>query len=150
MPENGRLEAIFIKRMKRGPMDPVQSARLDTGRGLAGNANRGGWRQVTLLEREAWERAAGSLETTLDPSLRRANLLVSGVRLERTRGRVLRIGDCRIEIRGETKPCERMDEVCPGLKDALLSGWGGGAFGVVLEGGPIEVGAPVFFEEAAL
>jgi len=147
MSEPGQIQAIWIKRMKRGPMDPVQTAQLETGRGLEGNANRGGWRQVTVLEQEAWDRATATLGVDLDPIFRRANLLVCGISLERTRGRVLRIGGCRIEIRGETKPCERMDEVHPGLKDALCPGWGGGAFGVVLEGGPIAQGDPVLFED---
>jgi hypothetical protein len=36
------LAAIWIKRAKRGPMDPHPSALLVGGRGLAGNANQGG------------------------------------------------------------------------------------------------------------
>ena len=142
----GRLERIWIKRAKRGPMDPALEATLEAGRGLAGNANRGGRRQVTIIEREAWDRQMAALGGDLDPSARRANLLVSGCPLARMRGRILRVGECRIAIRGETRPCERMDEALPGLRGAMDADWGGGAFGEVLDGGTIRVGDVVYWD----
>ena len=47
---DGRLEAIWIKRAKRGVMDPVSRATLVADRGITGNANQGGRRQVTIIE----------------------------------------------------------------------------------------------------
>lgn len=139
----GTLEAIWIKRAKRGVMDAVEHAKLDANRGIAGNANRGGRRQVTIIETEEWSRLMEEMGASVEPSARRANLMVSGVSLEGTRGRILRIGDCHIEIMGETRPCERMDEALPGLRDAMRSNWGGGAFGIVIDDGEISVGDPV-------
>ena len=49
-----RLEQIFIKRMKRGPMDPVQKALVVAGKGIVGNANQGGKRQVTIIDEARW------------------------------------------------------------------------------------------------
>ena len=143
----GRLEAIWIKRMKRGPMDPVAEARLLAGRGIVGNANQGGKRQVTLIEQEIWEELMRNLDSQLSPSARRANLMVNGVRLAESRGRVLRVGACRLQIYGETRPCEQMDEALPGLREAMKPNWNGGAYGEVLDDGRIVVGDSVNWEQ---
>ncbi|HWC06898.1 MAG TPA: MOSC domain-containing protein [Gemmatimonadota bacterium] len=139
----GRLEAIWIKRGRLGPMDPVDRATLVAERGLVGNADQGGRRQVTIIARETWNRLMGELGASVDPSARRANLMVSGLDLEESRERILQVGGCRIRIHGETRPCERMDEALPGLRDAMRSNWGGGAYGIVLVDGEIRVGDPV-------
>lgn len=148
MPQTpGRLEAIWIKRAHRGPMDGTSRARLVAGAGLAGNANQGGRRQVTIITRESWRALAAELGASVDPAARRANLLVDGVHLVETRGRVLRVGPCHIRILGETRPCERMDEAHPGLQAALRQAWRGGAYGEALDDGEIAVGDPVCWVE---
>jgi MOSC domain-containing protein YiiM len=139
----GRLEGIWIKRMERGPMDPAPEATLVADRGILGNADQGGKRQVTIIEREAWDAMMDELHGDLEPDARRANLLVTGVPLASSRGKILHVGDCRIQIQGETRPCERMDEALSGLRRAMAEPWRGGAFGVVLDDGQIRVGDPV-------
>ncbi len=139
----GRVEVIWIKRAHRGPMDSVQEATLVADKGVAGSVDRSRRRQVTLLESEAWTACTTELGVDKDPAGRRANILLSGVRLARTRGRVLVIGDAQLTIGGELTPCERMDEVAPGLREALLPDWRGGVFAQVLTGGVIRVGDSV-------
>jgi len=139
----GKLEAIWLKRARRGVMDQQQRATLKTNLGLVGNTDQGGKRQVSLIDQATWERLMQETGATLEPSARRANLLVSGVDLAESRGKILQIGAVRISIYGETKPCERMDEAHPGLQAAMRPNWGGGAFGQVLDDGEIVIGDTV-------
>ena len=145
----GTLRAIWIKRAHRGPMDAVHAAAAVAGRGLVGNADQGRRRQVTLIEEERWNALMDGLAADADPSARRANLMLRGIRLSGTRGRVLRIGAVRVRVRGETRPCERMDEAVSGLRAAMRQDWGGGAFAEVLDDGEIRVGDAVRWEDDA-
>jgi MOSC domain-containing protein YiiM len=142
----GTLERIWLKRAKRGPMDAVRAASLEPGVGLSDNANKGGRRQVTIIAHERWKELMDTLAVQLDPSIRRANLLVSGIDLQQSRGRVLKIGSTRLLINGETRPCERMEEAFPGLQAAMRERWGGGAFAEVIGGGEIHPGDPADWE----
>jgi MOSC domain-containing protein YiiM len=143
---DSRLEAIWIKRARLGPMDPAPKAALVAGRGIVGNANQGGRRQVTIIAREVFDELRRSLGPGVQPVMRRANLMVSGLALPETKGRVLRIGRVRIRVNGETRPCERMDEALPGLREAMRVRWGGGVFAEVVAGGQIRVGDAVGWE----
>jgi MOSC domain-containing protein YiiM len=145
----GRLEAIWLKRAHRGPMDARESATLIAGKGVEGSVGRSSRRQVTIIEREVWDALMREIGSHAPPSTRRANLMVSGISLADTRKRVLRIGSTRLEIAGETKPCERMEEAVPGLRAPMYDNWRGGAFARVLTGGQINVGDVVEWEDDA-
>jgi MOSC domain-containing protein YiiM len=144
-PTVGVLEAIWVKRAHRIPMSAVPEARVIAGQGIADSVDRSRRRQVTLVEQEIWERLVAELGGTAPPSARRANLLVSGFPLADTRGRTLRIGEVRLLIGGELKPCERVDDAVPGLRAAMYPDWQGGAFAQVLDNGVIRVGDSIMW-----
>lgn len=145
---SGRLEAIWLKRERGGTMDAVAEVTAQVGGGLAGDANFGRTRrQVTLIEKEVFDALKDEFGSLVDPALRRANLMVSGVRLADTRDRKLRIGDCLLQVRGETRPCTLMEDQLTGLRDALDPGWRGGVFCTVLSDARIQVGDEVRWED---
>lgn len=141
-----QLLGIFLKRAHGGPMDAQETATLEAGRGLVGSADRGGRRQVTLISQERWTELMQEIGASLRPEARRANLIVSGIDFEGTRGRILIMGGCRLRIGGETRPCEFMEEAAIGLQAAMREHWGGGAFAEVIEGGAVGVGDSVAWE----
>jgi iron complex transport system substrate-binding protein len=141
---SGTVQAMWIKRAKLGPMDAAARITLVAGRGVHGNADQRGRRQVTLIEEERWAEMMDELGgLSLPPAARRANILISGLPLANSRGRLLRLGEALLRVVGETRPCERMDQAFPGLRRAMSLPWRGGAFAEVLIGGDVRTGDTV-------
>ena len=101
---------------------------------------------MTLVSLERWEELMKQVGGNLDPGARRANLVLSDVNLENSRGRVLCIGPSRLLIAGETRPCEQMEQAAPGLQRAMRERWGGGAYAEVLTAGTVSVGDKVSWD----
>ncbi len=137
-------------------METLDRASVTPDRGLEGDcrgpvpAGKKGNRQITVIEAESWAAAIQDLGGAggLVWSDRRANLLVSGVRLPREAGKVIAIGkSLRIEVRCECDPCSRMDALREGLRAALTPDWRGGICGRVISEGDIALGDEVRIEE---
>jgi len=140
------LHQIWIKRVRRGPMDAATTAMLVAGRGISGNADQGGKRQVTIIDLKRWQELMDRRGADLETSARRANLVIDGLDLFDARGKTLHIGKARLLVGGETRPCERMDEALPGLQTEMKERWSGGVFAEVIDGGEIAVGDAVCWD----
>jgi MOSC domain-containing protein YiiM len=137
----GRLLAIYLRPGARQPVRAVDRATATAGVGLEGDHAAGGKRQVTVLSRQAWERAAAELGTSVDPAVRRANLYVDGIELSACIGSALQIGPVVIDVVGETRPCELLEGPGRlGLCAALRPERRGGVHGTVRTGGELQVG----------
>ncbi len=126
----------------------MERASVRSNHGLVGNAERGGRRQVTVLSAEDWEAANAQAGSELDPSARRANILVTGLGdLVESTGQVLKVGGARIQVTGETRPCSLMDAAHQGLRAAMEVSWRGGVHGIVLNDADLAVGDEVSWED---
>ena len=143
---SGRILGIATR--PRPAADMGESDRIQVGAtGLEGENRKGQRRQVTLLAREAWERAQADAGAELHWTTRRANLLIEGLELAHTTGHRIRAGTALLEVTGETDPCALMDRFHQGLRKALEPDWRGGASTRVIEPGEIRIGDPVRFED---
>lgn len=156
--KNGRLGGIARHERPRGPIETLARVQVTREEGVEGNCRgriapgKSGRRQISLIEAESWQAAlmdAGLVGGRALPwHVRRANLLVEGVKLPREVGRIIALGQSlRIEVTCECDPCSRMDEIEPGLQAALAPDWRGGVLGRVLADGEIAVGDEVRIEE---
>ena len=138
-----RLLAIAVRHRSRGTMQELPQAAVTLAGGVADDfRGRPGRRQVTVLSLEGWQAACREAgRAGLPWTARRANLLVTGVDL--AAAGTLRIGSVELEVTGETAPCERMDEACPGLRAALAPAWRGGVTCRVRQPGVLAPGEPV-------
>jgi MOSC domain-containing protein YiiM len=140
----GRLTGIARRDRKRAPMQILERADISTETGVALDFRGSpGPRQVTVISARAWKDACGELQKEIPWTTRRANLLVDDFELPRSIGAILKVGEVRLRITGEVDPCSRMEEQCPGLKQALQPEWRGGVSCTVLEGGAIALGDEV-------
>lgn len=139
------LKSIAIKTASREAMQEQDYAELTVEKGITGDF-RGTTpdRQITILSESAWLKACKSIETTLPWTTRRANLLVGGIDFSAADvGKIIRIGDAKLEITRETSPCSLMDQQRQGLKEALTPKWRGGICCNVIAAGTIRIGDQV-------
>lgn len=146
---SGRIEGLFVYSEENGEPRPLESARIVAGRGVDGDKKRTALRAVTVLSLEQWHETIRGLGADLPPQTRRANVVVSGLDLPATMGKRLVLGDAEIEVLGEVRPCGQMEAACPGLKDALATGWRGGVHGRVTREGSLRIGDAVTVRESS-
>jgi MOSC domain-containing protein YiiM len=139
----GVVERITIRPGRLLPVTEVGSVEAVEDRGLQGDRynNKGGSRQVTLIQAEHLEAMASILGVSeLDFTLTRRNILVRGINLLALKDKTFRIGEALLKYSGECQPCSRMEESFgPGAYNAMRGH--GGITAKVIQAGRIEVGA---------
>ncbi len=130
--------ALFRCPGHRAPMEPVGELWAEANWGIYGDAHArpDSSRQVLLMDLETLEALA------LWPGAVRENITLRGLPFHQLRpGDRLQIGDALLEITKPCTPCARMDEIRPGLQEALRGRRG--VLARVLESGWIRRGDPV-------
>jgi MOSC domain-containing protein YiiM len=135
------IQSIAYRKKQKAPMTEIDSVEITCEQGIVPDTRgKPGKRQVTVLSAEAWQTVCKELGAELPWTTRRANILVSGITFSAADvGKILQIGDVRLQITVETDPCHRMDEQHQGLTVALLPDWRAGVCCRVLSGGQIRV-----------
>lgn len=143
----GVIAGIARRAYPKAPMELLDRVPVTLSGGIEGDCRgvrkpRGtGKRQVTLMERTDWDAAMAQVGGALPWHARRCNLLVDGLDLPQQAGARLCLGaEVVLEITAFCDPCARMEALAPGLFDALMPDWRGGACARVLQGGTIAVG----------
>ena len=137
----GEIIGIATRTKTRAPMDLCASANIlfDKGVGADSRGLKKGNRQVTVMSIEDWDVVCSELGQLIPWTTRRANILLSGIDLKQTKGCLLKLGDCTLEITGELVPCDRMDEQFNGLTKTLSYDWRGGVTCKIIKEGFISV-----------
>ncbi len=144
-PSPGVVKAIAWRPTDSETMREAQECRVRVNTGIDTENRKPGTRSVTFLSVERWTDVCRDLGAEIPWHARRANFLIEGLDLAATIGRTITIGEVRVLIHGETKPCPIMDQQHQGLRNALKKDGRGGVFGQVLTEGVIRVGDPVVF-----
>ena len=137
-----RVISIQLCKEHREPMVPVQEAVAIHDRGLEGDkhAMKGSPRQVLVMDKETLDGFG------LPIGIVKENVTVEGLDLSTVQaGNVFFIGDeVTLEATGPCEPCGRMDEIRPGLREALDGRRG--IVTMVLNGGTLRVGDAIRVE----
>jgi MOSC domain-containing protein YiiM len=97
------------------------------------HARRGGKRQVLLVDRETLE------AMSLGPGVIRENITTHGLDVNGlAKGQRLRIGDAKLEVSAVCTPCDKLENIRPGLQRELRGRRG--MLCRVIEGGEIRPG----------
>jgi MOSC domain-containing protein YiiM len=128
--------ALHFNTGSRAPLIPVDTAHAEPDQGLTGDRQRRPNRAVLFMEQETLDRFG------LAPGAVREQVTVRGIVLADlaplTR---LRIGSAAFEAGGMCRPCERMNELKPGLRSELEGRRG--RFFRVIEAGAVAIGDPI-------
>ncbi len=136
----GSVLALALRPVKSKAVIVQDTLELSPQAGVIGDHGTSRRRQVSLLAEGSWNAACIEVDEALNWTIRRSNVLVSGLDLQKLVGSQIRLGSALVEVMGEVVPCHVMDAAKKGLKHALIPDWRGGVFGRVIESGKVHVG----------
>jgi MOSC domain-containing protein YiiM len=149
LPQVGRVEWIGIRPSRGETMMALESVQVNCGTGLEGDRFKGraeSPRQVTLIQQEHLAVIAACLgRESVDASLLRRNIVVSGINLLALKDKRFRIGDTLLEFTGPCHPCSKMERLLGAGGYNAMRGHGG-ITARVLEAGVIRLADPVFYQ----
>jgi len=136
--------ALHASTGNRVPLNSLERAVAVENRGIDGDRHSlpGNRRAVLLVEQEVLDRFG------LAPGDVREQVTVSGLALhELVFGSRIEIGEALFEVAGPCAPCERIEELRPGLQQAMEGQRG--RFVRVVRGGSFRVGDPITVQPPA-
>ncbi len=130
-----------------GEIKVVDEITVSEKKGIEGDRYRGtnGKRQVTLIQAEHIEAVSKILQKdSIDPTLLRRNIVVSGINLLALNDLEFSIGEVVLKMTGYCHPCSRMEQnLGKGGYNAMRGH--GGITCMVMKGGKIKIGDEVKF-----
>ena len=145
LPQQGIVEWIGVRPAREAALVHVGHVQMATDLGLAGDhyANRGGKRQVTLIQAEHLSAVASMLGIdVVRPETVRRNIVVRGINLLALKDKQFTVGAATLAFTGLCHPCSRMETLLgPGGYNAMRGH--GGITARVLSGGMVRIGDAV-------
>ena len=143
----GKVTWIGLRPQRKADIRVVSQALATEGLGLKGDrrytGNPGSARQVTFINQEHIELIAKLLKRdTVDPSILRRNVVVTGINLVALRHQRFQIGDAIFEANAHCHPCLRMEQALGKGAVAAMLGHGG-VCAKVIQSGVISIGDEV-------
>lgn len=135
----GEVSWIGLRPQRKANMLVVQQALASEGLGLKGDrrytSTPGSARQVTFINQEHIELIAKLLNRdTIDPSILRRNIVVSGINMVALRHQRFQIGEAIFEANAHCHPCLRMEQALGKGAVAAMLGHGGVCAKVIRSG----------------
>ena len=137
------LQSIHVAKGSRLPMRAVETAEVETGKGIVGDRYHGTkHRHVTVQSAESLAAATTGYGAEVPAGLTRRNLTIDVGEVPRDPGSRIRVGPVLLEVVRVAAPCKLLDDtIGRGAQEALRRR--AGSVCRVLEGGTIRVGDEV-------
>jgi MOSC domain-containing protein YiiM len=128
---SGRVASLHLHPVEPGePLQTVSQIEVVAGKGIAGEPRYFGKlsrktgqpsrRHLSLIEREQIAEHAATLGLqSIPPGVVRANIETTGIDLIKLIGKQIQIGDAILFVYEARKPCQRMDDICVGLRNLM-------------------------------